>query len=579
MKPTRIALATLALALSTGLGLAACAKSDDVNDTTGSGGSGGGSGGGIPGEICLLHNCDTDLECAGCDQGRTHCLTAEHRCVACDAGGSGECPSGQKCSSWGNCVPESATCPTDNGVPTISCDSSADCVACDPAHLVCNTQAHKCVACTDNDTSECQSTDICVGGDCSPKCPAACQTDNDCSQCGAPGHEAHACNAHKCTQCGPTYACKAGEVCNPHGVCEKPCGLPGAVKGTCDSDADCAGCQGDLGACHQPINGGHGTCGPAATGCSDFGNGVVVLPDPWDQVTNTCSSDADCANIGIDFNVGKLLRDITGIDDIGDANIEYPMHACASITVADKSCGLCVPCRVDSDCQDINIDQVALDAFGPLGSVAASYLLDQVFGPSDHVVHMYCETIAEGFGVCAPCPGVLNDCSIGSASGTGSGSCAHDACAAGEALDPTCDECALELCAIDPYCCVTAWDDVCVAEVAQYCSNTCDGPGNEGCSHSVCDIGDKLDAGCSPCTTDLCQTDPYCCQTTWDQSCVDEVPIYCPGTSCMNPGNECDYASQCTPPDGCLWDHTCGPCYADYDCYPKLCDHDSGACY
>ena len=54
-------------------------------------------------------------------------------------------------------------------------------------------------------------------------------------------------------------------------------------------------------------------------------SGVVVLPAPFDQVTNACSNDGDCAGVGVTFDVGKMLRDLTGISQIGDAPIQYPM--------------------------------------------------------------------------------------------------------------------------------------------------------------------------------------------------------------------------------------------------------------
>src|SRR5262249_48218352 len=118
MIPARFVFAAVATLLASGLTAAACSHS---NGSTGSSpGSGGGGGNGpIPDQICLLHNCDMDFECAACSDGRTHCLASEHRCVACGSGGTTGCPSGQKCSSYGNCVPSSASCPTNNGVPTI----------------------------------------------------------------------------------------------------------------------------------------------------------------------------------------------------------------------------------------------------------------------------------------------------------------------------------------------------------------------------------------------------------------------------------------------------------------------------
>jgi hypothetical protein len=263
----------LSTAIATLVG--ACGDDEADNQPGGTGASSTGGSGNAPGEgICLLHNCESDEHCSSCSEGRNTCLVEEKRCVACDADTGTGCPDGQYCSSFGKCVPDGVTCPTDaNGTPTITCASSADCVACSPAHQVCNTATGQCVACTENDTAECQSTDICVDNQCAQACSAACQVDNDCMFCPS----AKACNAHKCSECGPTYACPAGEVCQPNGTCQKQCGLQGG--GSCNVDADCSGCV-SAPKCHVPINGGTGTCGPDATGCSDLGPGTLALPPP-----------------------------------------------------------------------------------------------------------------------------------------------------------------------------------------------------------------------------------------------------------------------------------------------------------
>lgn len=51
--------------------------------------------------------------------------------------------------------------------------------------------------------------------------------------------------------------------------------------------------------------------------------------------------------------------------------------------------------------------------------------------------------------------------------------CAHELCSEGVELDPACDSCALQVCDADPYCCETAWDHICVGEVASVCGQSC----------------------------------------------------------------------------------------------------------
>jgi len=517
------------LVLIAGLAASGCANSDPIDgvDEDGSDPQGDET------QICLQHNCTEDAHCGACSDGRNTCLVEENRCVACNSDTGSGCPEGQECSSWGNCVPDGLECPTDDhGTPTISCTTSTDCAACDPMHMVCDDASGQCVACTSNDTSACQSTDLCIANECSAECPSSCNMDSDCASCGGPGAEAHACNAHICSECSPSTPCPGGEECSPQGVCTRVCGTDG--DGTCASNADCGGCGADNTECHNPINSSVGECGPAAAGCSDLGSGALVLPEPWSQVTNTCSNDGDCAGVGITLNVGEILRDLTGIDSIGDANVEYGMNVCASVTIANTSCGVCVPCREDSDCAPIDIDQVAGDAFGPLGSLAAAFLLDQIFGPNDHQVNMYCQGVAGDYGVCAPCPGVIYECGVGGGGGGGgSGSCDHEVCEIGGALASSCDACSADVCAVDPYCCDTEWDDVCVGEVEQYCSSSfsCAGGGGGGGSggtcHDECTVGDPQDPSCNGCVDAICTQDPYCCDTEWDSVCVGLVDEIC----------------------------------------------------
>lgn len=482
--------------------------------------------------ICLLHNCTEDAHCGACDEGRNTCLVEEGRCVACNAETNSGCFEGEECSSWGNCVPIGLDCPTDpHGDPTITCSSNGDCAACDPLHQVCDTSVGACVACTSTDTSACQSTDQCIGGQCEAECPSSCTMDADCSQCGGPGAPAHACNAHICSECSDSMPCAGGQECTAQGVCADRCGSDGS--GACASDADCDGCGAGNDTCHKPINSSNGTCGPDAAGCSDLGG--LALPSPWNQYTNTCSNDGDCDGVGATINIGEVLRDLTGIDDIGDANIEYGMNACAAITVADTSCGVCVPCREDADCAPIDIDDVAAQAFGPIGSLAADFLLDLAFGPNAHQVNMYCQQVGAGYGVCAPCPGLIYECGVGGPGGTnpGSGSCDHDACEIGSAMDPSCDSCAADLCAVDSYCCETEWDDVCVSEVAEACGTTCgEDPGDPedppvGNCHDECTAGEPQDPSCNACVDAICTQDSYCCDVEWDDVCIGYVDDLC----------------------------------------------------
>jgi len=539
---------------------------DDGNDSDGLDDDTSGDTGPMGSGACILNNCEFDEHCDGCPDGANICDTDQSACVQCDPENQIGCEAGEMCTEFGNCVPEGLECPTADGLPAIDCDTDDDCAACAPQFQSCFEGA--CTACNDDSQGNCQATELCEAGECVSACPESCLSDSECSSCGTEGNEAHACHNHECAECSDSFPCPEGEQCTDQGVCIEICGIPGEVTGTCESDADCAGCTDALSQCALPINGGHGSCGPEATGCSDLGDGVVLLPEPFDAVTNTCSNDGDCDGIGVVYNVGELLREITGIDGIGDANIDYPMARCAelSIDIGDDTlaCGVCVPCEVDDDCMDIDINEVADDAFGPLGAIAAAILLDQLFGDEEQLIHMFCQPVVGGLGICAPCPTLLNDCTA-TPPGGGSGTCDHDVCTEGTPLDPECGACAAAVCAVDDFCCSNMWDGVCVNAVEDECAGSCDGGGG-GCDHGQCEEGEPLDPTCGVCVSAICSADPFCCQTAWDATCVNAVADEC-GGDCG--GGECSH-SPCQQ-GGPLPDD-CSPCASD------VCNADDFCC-
>jgi len=472
----------LCVASVSALAIVGCGGSDDLPPLGGLEDGGGNVDPLNPGndKICLLNNCDTDRDCRDCSGSRTTCNQKEHRCVACGPDANGKtCGGGQTCTKYGDCVSGATTCQEDvNGVPTISCNGDADCAACGPAYKVCDPTAKKCVGCTPQNVTNCQSTDVCKGNACVAACPATCTTDNDCTDCGgkngAPANPA--CNRGVCAKCSETRNCpKANEVCNDVGECEAICGVRGNPN-RCSTDADCAACMGGLTKCsNKPIAGGLGTCAAPAAGCSDLGAGIFVLPDPFSRVTQACSKDEDCAGVKASLDVGGLIKKATGLG-VGSASLDYPMNACASVDILDgKKCGVCVPCKKDADCQAIDVQKFAGEAFGPIGSIAAALLLDRVFGPSDRKVHMYCQMIAGGYGACVPCPSFFQRCGDTAVGEEKAAACDHTVCNLGPALGPTCENgCAGRVGAKDPFCNskMGFWDAKCKALVETECKET-----------------------------------------------------------------------------------------------------------
>jgi hypothetical protein len=600
MNKFRSVLAALVIGVVPGSALLGACSAAGEGDGDPQGDPTGGQGATDPGDgdgICLMNNCSSDEQCAGCSDGRVTCLEEESRCVACDPTSGAGCADGEYCTSYGLCAPNGVTCPTDDhGTPTITCAENADCIACSPMNQVCDTATGRCQACTDTNTQHCLQSDLCIDGACSPKCPSSCTTDNDCGECGGAENPAHACNAHQCAECSDTYPCAAGLACVA-GTCTPQCGIPGPVAGDCVNDSDCTAC-GDASMsggylCKKPINqqgpGDHGTCTPQAAGCSDLGHSVAVLPAPWGDVTQLCSGDGDCAGAGITFNVGDALRDLVGDDaidlgfteiEIHDANVQYAMPVCADIELTgDISCGVCAPCQNDDDCAPIAIDPLVGQLFqsDPLAQIAAAMMFDLLWGDdADHNLNFFCQPVAAGYGVCAPCANPLQACGSNQEEepGTpGGSSCDHDACSEGGALDPTCDSCADQVCDVDPYCCGTAWDSTCVGEATSMCGTCAAGGGTSSCAHSECTAGDGLDPSCSSCADAVCAADPYCCNTEWDSVCVNAVPTHCGADACSggggSPSPSCEHY-ECTPGDAL--DAGCS------DCAAAVCAEDDYCC-
>lgn len=81
---------------------------------------------------------------------------------------------------------------------------------------------------------------------------------------------------------------------------------------------------------------------------------------------------------------------------------------------------------------------------------------------------------------------------------------------------PACQRIDLEecVCAHDSYCCTTAWDGLCVAEVTSLGCGTC---------RSACSAGTDSGAYQQDLQVCVCGSDPYCCTTAWDSACVSGV--------------------------------------------------------
>jgi hypothetical protein len=86
-------------------------------------------------------------------------------------------------------------------------------------------------------------------------------------------------------------------------------------------------------------------------------------------------------------------------------------------------------------------------------------------------------------------------------------------------LNASCSSCATAVCNDDPFCCDTEWDNTCIDGADALCGGIC--YGGTSCAHDECAQGVALNANCSNCAWAVCDFDSFCCDTEWDSYCVD----------------------------------------------------------
>jgi hypothetical protein len=133
----------------------------------------------------------------------------------------------------------------------------------------------------------------------------------------------------------------------------------------------------------------------------------------------------------------------------------------------------------------------------------------------------------EGCGVCNP----AGDTGGGGGTTGGGGGGTGDCCAANGS--PGCDDAAVEacVCVADAFCCNSEWDQLCVDQVDSLMCGSCGGGGGStggGGGPAACCVP-TVTAGC-PADPALeacvCGSDPFCCDSEWDSLCVDEVDSF-----------------------------------------------------
>ncbi len=150
--------------------------------------------------------------------------------------------------------------------------------------------------------------------------------------------------------------------------------------------------------------------------------------------------------------------------------------------------------------------------------------------------------------------------------------CGQDTCVNGTGdcmiahgdAEPGCStaSCCTRVCEVDAFCCDVTWDAFCASQASGYCSAT--GFATCNAEAGACSAA-HANAGCndSECCNAVCETDPFCCITTWDENCVSQSDLIC--ATCGRGRGDC-FVARTAP--GC----------DDVSCCAKVCAADEFCC-
>ena len=228
-----------------------------------------------------------------------------------------------------------------------------------------------------------------------------------------------------------------------------------------DDDCDGTPDNGDPEAGQVCNTGNPGVCANGISSCQD--GMLVCAPDTAASAESCNGLDDDC-NGQIDDGVGGGAACNTGMAGVcadGQTSCAGGGEQCVPLTGAQaESCN-----GLDDDCNG------QVDNGNPGGGGGCNTGLPGICGPGTQQCsggNLICQQNQGAVGeVCGN--GVDEDCN-GQAD---NGCCAHDICVTGVVLTVGCDPCVAQICAVDSYCCNTAWDSYCVSEVGSVCGLVC----------------------------------------------------------------------------------------------------------
>ena len=530
------------------------------------------------GDVCTDDSCDAASGCAHtdntapCDDGNG--CTEDDVCAGgscagtptalCACASDLDCHAlndGDACNGMLHCS-EAGLCEVDPGTVVV-CDTSDDAgcleTACQPATGACEQSAlADGVACSDG--NPCTEQDACAAGVCvgvAVDCP--CEGDADCADF------------------------EDGDLCNGRVTCQQgACLVDPATVVVCDvsGDTQCSktACAPDTGACEAEATADGTTCSdgdPCTTGDACQGGLCVGAPNPCDD-GDACTGDAcdpltgDCDHVAADCEDGDPCTIDTCDPASGhcsSAPLECDDGDDCTVDSCDPATGACAfvhtCCLSDAECDD-----------GSLCTGDACVEGACVFTPTSCHDASLCtvDSCDPATGECVFAPVLCDDedeCTEDHCD-PDSGACvfpsipdcgdAGDCCEANGTPGCNAHACEAAVCAVDPFCCETAWEQVCADEALELCPELCGAATPSDC----CTTASALPGCIFPeCAATVCSVDPFCCESAWDGLCVDAA-------------NELCAVCGASPSDCCLPRDT--PGCDDPDCQAEVCSLDPFCC-
>jgi len=231
-------------------------------------------------------------------------------------------------------------------------------------------------------------------------------------------------------------------------------------------------------------NAGATTDGPdeLATNCA-LGGDTQIASDVWFCFTSPCTDTVVVSACGADFDTKMAAYE-------GCACPATP----SAIECSDDDCGAGVGSRIRLPAQEGESFMIRIGGFG--GEQGGGLL------------SLFCESDSDvGENACA----------------AGAGECFADNGTPGCADTGCCSK----TCQVDPFCCDVEWDAIC-AEKAEEVICRIDppeacGPGAGSCTEAHGTPGCDVDLCCQA----VCEQDPFCCLTEWDEFCVESAGPAC----------------------------------------------------